>query len=78
MRDLARTHPLRGVAARIAEDLIGRPLVTPTSASRMYGVSYQAANSAISRLTGARVLRELTGRNYARVFAADEVLRIIG
>jgi Fic family protein len=78
MRDLVRTYPLRGVAARIAEDLIGRPLVTPTSASKMYGVSYQAANSAISRLLEAGILRELTGGNYARVFAANDVLRIIG
>ena len=78
MRGLARTHPLRGVAARIAEDLIGRPVVTPSAASRIYGVSYQAANSAISRLVHVGVLREATGRHYGRIFVADEVLEIIG
>ncbi len=76
-RELARTYPLRGVAAQIAEDLIGRPFVTPTSASRMYGVTYQAANSAISRLTEAGLLREATGRRYGRIFVSDQVLAII-
>lgn len=74
---LSRTYPLRGVAAQIAIDLIGRPLVTPTSASRTYGVSYQAANSAIARLVEAGVLQETTGRRYGRVFIADDVLKIV-
>jgi Fic family protein len=77
MRDLARTYPLRGVAAQIASDLMGRPVVTPTSASRIYGVSYQAANNGISRLVEAGVLREATGRRYGRIFVSDEVFRIV-
>ena len=78
MRELAREYPLRGVAARIAEDLIGRPVVTASAASRMYGVTFQAANSAISRLVRAGVLRETTGRSYGRIFVAPKVLGIIG
>lgn len=74
MRELSRTYPLRGVAAQIAEDLIGRPVVTPTAASRIYGVSYVAANNAISRLVEAGVLREATGRRYGRIFLADDVM----
>jgi Fic family protein len=77
MRELAVSFPLRGVAARIAEDLIGHPIQTPTSAARSYGVSYQAANSAISRLVDAGVLREATGERYDRVFVADAVLSIV-
>jgi Fic family protein len=77
MRDLARTYPLRGVAVEIADDLIGRPLVTPTSASERYKVSYQAANNGISRLVEAGVLREITGRRYGRIFVAEDVLNII-
>jgi Fic family protein len=76
-RDLSRTYPLRGVAGQIAEDLIGRPLVTPTAASRIYEVSYQAANSAISRLVESGLLREFTGRRYGRIFGSDKVLSII-
>src|SRR5262249_27967992 len=47
---------LRGVAIRIAEDLIGYPFVTPTQAAKKFGVSYETANSAISRLEGLGVL----------------------
>ena len=69
---------LRGVAAKIVEDLIGYPMITPTSAAEMYGVSYPAANTAIRRLQQLGVLQERTGRRYGRVFAARDVLRIIG
>ncbi|MGH2777498.1 MAG: Fic family protein [Actinomycetota bacterium] len=77
MRDLVRTLPLRGVGADIAQDLIGIPVVTSTSSSKRYGVSYQAANSGIARLVEAGVLREVTGRSYGRVFLAEQVLKAI-
>jgi Fic family protein len=76
-RELSRTYPLRGVAAQIAEDLIGRPLVTPTAAARIYDVTYPAANNAISRLVEAGLLREITGGRYGRIFVSAEVLAII-
>lgn len=72
-----RSANLRGVAVRIVEDLIGYPMVTATTASHMYEVSFQAANTAIKRLQGLGLLRERTGGRYARVFAARDVLRII-
>lgn len=72
-----REANVRGVAARIVEDLIGYPMITPMSASRMYSVSYPAANTAIRRLENLGILQERTGRRYARVFAAKDVLRII-
>lgn len=77
MRELAVAYPLRGVAARIVEDLIGHPVQTPTFAARKYGVSYQAANTAISRLVKAGVIKEVTGERYDRVFVANEVLTIV-
>jgi Fic family protein len=66
-----------GVALRIAEDLIGFPVVTPTRVKESYGVSYQAANTAIDRLVQAEVLVEITGRTYARSFASPRVLEIL-
>lgn len=72
-----RAANVRGVAMRIAEDLIGYPMITPTTASDMYGVTYPAANTAIRRLESLGILHERTGRRYARVFAAREILRII-
>jgi Fic family protein len=72
-----RAANIRGVALRIAEDLIGYPMITPTSAAAMYRVTYPAANAAVARLANLGVLQERTGRRYARVFAARDVLRII-
>jgi Fic family protein len=76
---LARLHDarVRGVAVKIAEDLIGYPVLTPTLAAQTYNVSYPAANTAIRRLQGLDILHERTGRRYARIFAAPDVLRII-
>lgn len=67
----------RGVALDIAEHLIGFPVTSPTDASSNHGVSYQAANQAISKLTDLGILQEMTGKRYARVFAAPEVLQVI-
>ena len=67
----------RGVALRIADDLIDYPIVTPSRAADHYNVSFQAANSAVSDLVERGVLREITGRPYARLFAAPEILEII-
>ncbi|MGC4803840.1 Fic family protein [Micromonospora sp. DT233] len=75
--DRLREAKVRGVAVRIVDDLIGYPMITPTTASQMYGVSYPAVNTAIRRLEGLGILQERTGRRYARVFAAKDVLRII-
>lgn len=68
---------VKGVAIRIAEDIVGNPVITPTRAADRYGVSFQAANSAIGRLVAEGVLRETTGRPYARVFIAPRVISII-
>jgi Fic family protein len=78
LRALVREKNIRGVAARIAEDLIGVPVIQPTWAARHYGVSYQAANNGIQRLFDEQVLEEITGRNYDRVFGSRRVLGLIG
>jgi Fic family protein len=68
---------VRGVAVTITEELIGYPLITPTLAAQRHVVSYPAANTAIGRLEKLGILRERTGKQYARMFEAPEVLRII-
>ncbi len=68
---------VRGVAVRIVEDLLGYPLITATLTAERYGVSYQAANTAIRRLVQLGILEERTGRKYGRVFAVRRVLNII-
>jgi Fic family protein len=76
---VARLHQqhVRGVALRIAQDLIGLPYVTPTSASQLYEVSWEAANNAIGRLVELGVLEEVTGRSYGRVFASERILALL-
>ena len=67
----------RGVAVAIAEDLVGFPALTARQAAERHGVSYQAANSAIDQLQRLGLLREATGRTYARVFIAPEVVEVL-
>ncbi|MFZ0118102.1 MAG: Fic/DOC family N-terminal domain-containing protein [Pseudonocardiaceae bacterium] len=73
---------LRGVGAQgvvldLAGDLIGFPRITVTRAAQQYGVTYPPANNAVSKLVSLGILREITGSNYSRVFACDEVYNII-
>jgi Fic family protein len=68
---------VRGVALRIAQDLIGYPYITPTRSAARCNVTYETANSAIARLVELGVLREATGRAYARVFVSDRILEIL-
>lgn len=46
--DRLRAAKAKGVALRLAEELIGYPMLTATLAKDRYGVSYQAANTAIA------------------------------
>jgi Fic family protein len=68
---------VRGVAIRIAEDLVGNPYITATRAAQRFSVTYEGANSAISRLVNEKVLVEVTGRSYGRVFMAPKIVSII-
>lgn len=72
-----REERIKGVAVQIAEDLIGYPMITPTLAAKRYRVTYPAANTAIRVLTEHAILEERSGRRHGRVFAANEVIRII-
>lgn len=76
-KELCRASNLRGTALDVAAGLIARPIFTPTWVQRHYGVSYPAANNAVTRLEQIGLLRETTGGTYGRVFAADDVLRIL-
>jgi Fic family protein len=64
----------KGVSLRIADDLIGYPMMTASLAAQLYRVSYQAANSAISKLVERGILRQRTAGRYDRIFQCDAVL----
>ncbi len=64
----------KGVSLRIADDLIGYPMITPTLAASLYQVSYQAANTAIGKLVDKGIIRQRTSGRYDRIFQCDSVL----
>jgi len=66
---------VRGTALDVVEDLIGYPVITVTQAARLHDVSYPTANSAIQRLVKVGILREVTGRNYGRVYFCQDVMQ---
>ena len=76
-REQCRVGHLRGTALDVAESLIARPVLTPQWVQRHFAVSYPAANNAVARLEKLGLVRETTGGRYGRVFAADEVMRIL-
>ena len=77
VREFCQKEKIRGVAARIAEDLIGNPMLQTTRTGRRYGVTYQAANKAIAKLVEFGLLEEMTGRRYGRTYRAPGVLEIL-
>jgi Fic family protein len=63
--------------ANLANILIGYPVMTVTRAQQDLEVSFPTANKAIGKLVEAGYLRELTGRNYGRVFRCDRVFDLL-
>lgn len=64
----------KGVSLKIADDLIGYPMITASAAAALHGVSYQAANTAITKLVDKGILRQRTSGRYDRIFQCDGVL----
>lgn len=67
-------HGAKGVSLRIADDLVGYPMITASVASKLYSVSYQAANTAIAKLVDLGILRQRSAGRYDRIFQCDAVL----
>ena len=77
IRRRVHERSIRGVAVRIAQDLVGRPYVRVMQASTTYGVTYPAANTAIQRLVQAGILAQQGVGSYDRLFVAREVLEVL-
>ncbi|AWT57039.1 Fic family protein [Mycolicibacterium smegmatis] len=67
----------KGVSLRIADDLVGYPMITASVAATLHGVSYQAANTAIAKLVEKGILRQRTTGRYDRIFQCDSVLTVL-
>ncbi|MBL4615667.1 MAG: Fic family protein [Magnetovibrio sp.] len=69
----------RGSSAALAlEVLVETPIITMTMLQKRLAVSAPAASRAVKQLESADVLRERTGHKRNRVFAAEEVIEILG
>ena len=73
----ARNAGMKGLAIDMLDELFTWPVVTAASVARRRTVSPQAVNTAINKLVNLGAMREQTGRNYNRVFAATEVVNIL-
>lgn len=73
-----RRRNLRGGALVLAEKMIGYPVMDVRTAQHLTETTFQAANTAISRLVDLGVLRELTGRRVNRLFSCAPVLELLG
>jgi Fic family protein len=69
----------RGVAERLAADLVGRPYLTQKEVSQQYALSKQGASNAIKTLVDLGILKQSGMRAFgnARVYAAPDVIEIV-
>jgi len=62
---------------RLVDFLIERPVITAVYISKLFDVTYNAAQNNINKLIKAGILREITGSKRKKVFVAGKVLEII-
>lgn len=67
----------RGVVLRLADGLITNPVLTPKQVASAYNVTAPPAISAIQKLVDLKVLREVTGKRYNRIYVCPEVMKIL-
>lgn len=77
MLDALNAKRAKGVILQIARDLIGYPVISPSQAASLHGVTYPPANAALRRLQELGYVQEITGRNYGRLYACSAVLRVL-
>jgi len=77
LRDELNERHWTGTIGRVAADLVDWPVVTNSSVQQQYSCSGPTAQKAIDRLVELGVLEELTGGNYARVWGARNVMRLV-
>ncbi len=62
---------------RLADQLFATPAVTAASVATSLGVTDKSARQTISRLVDAGILREVTGRDYGRIYLASQIVDVI-
>ena len=72
-----RDAGVRGTAHNVIDQFISQPMTTARAISDHHGVSASAANHALKRLLEMGIVQEITGKPYARVYAATGVLALL-
>ena len=72
-----RDAGVRGTAHNVIDQFISQPMTTARAISDHHGVSASAANHALRRLLEMGIVQEITGKPYARVYAATYVLALL-
>ena len=62
---------------RLADMLLSRPILTIPDAQQMLGVTYHTARNLVEKLVAAAILTQITETKYGKLYAADEILKII-
>jgi len=65
-------------AERALPFLIKSPIITANELTTTLGISFQAASTALKSLVDRKVVQERTGYGRNRIFAAEEVLALVG
>lgn len=77
MRATLHRQGAKGASLRIADDLIGYPMLTVKAMADRYDISYQAANLAVNKLVGLGLLRQFNEGRYDRIFVCDEAMNVL-
>ena len=77
VESMKRVGERSAAVANLATNLIGYPVMTVSRVQQDLDVSYPTANKAVNKLVQAGYLRELTGRNYGRIFICDRVYGLL-
>ena len=64
-------------AVALLDPLFQNPYLTIAKASQLLGVTHPTARQVIKVLEGAGVIQEVTGRDWGRIYRADEIFRVI-
>lgn len=64
-------------ALRVVDALFAAPIVSLPGLSKQLGLSYNAAQAAITKLEGRNIVREISGRQRNRIYVAPQILEVL-
>lgn len=67
----------KGVIVELARDLIGMPVLSVNEVRDRYEIAYPSARSVVRQLEEFGILREVSGRNYRKIYVCHEVYDVV-